>query len=91
MVHFHHRSVMLLQHQKSLLRHINRAQFHDHFLVFKCFHTSWCMCACEHMQSDAAAAAAEQRKVKGTKQQQCPHMQSKCVCKATSIGGLARD
>lgn len=30
-------------------------------------------------------------KVKGTQQQQCPHMQSKCACKATSMGRLARD
>lgn len=46
------------------------------------------VCLCAYTQR---YVVTEQSKVKGTLQQQCPHMQSKCVCKATSREGLAED
>lgn len=49
------------------------------------------VCECVYTAHEVPDIAAGQRKVKGTQQQQCPHMQSKCAGKATSIGGLARD
>lgn len=52
-----------------------------------------CFCAFKYVHTVCAHSKILQlnKKVKGSRQQQCPHMQSKCACKATSMRGLARD
>lgn len=84
--HSEPRHVMLFCYQKSLLLHaIYQDINHTDFRVFLCIQIR---AHCVYTEQDTAA---EQKKVKGSRQQQCPHMQSKCACKATSMRGLAKD
>lgn len=46
---------------------------------------------CSYAYMPVGVYVAQQQKETGARQQQCPHMQRKCACKATSMGGLAKD
>lgn len=57
-------------------------------IYFLCSDPFMTLCLCAYTQHWRCHRT---QKSKGTLRQQCPHMQSKCVCKATSREGLAED